>query len=96
MKCDSTNRYLYQYNLYLVLTDTYLELRNVTKKISKYNLRLVLAGTSLVLCRVTQQISICITRMERMYLSNTTLFVGRGMQIIYYIRYNYMFRLLIT
>ena len=33
-----------------------------------------------------------LTRMESMYLSNTTSFVGRGMQIIYYIRYNYMFR----
>ena len=27
-----------------------------------------------------------------MYLSNTTLFDGRGIYSIYYIRYNYMFR----
>jgi len=31
---------------------------------------------------------------ECMYLSNTTLFGGKGISSIYYIRYNYMFRLL--
>jgi len=35
-----------------------------------------------------------LTRVECMYLSNTTLFDGRGISSIYYIRYNYMFRLL--
>jgi len=30
--------------------------------------------------------------LERMYLSNTTLFDGSGMYRIYYIKYNYMFR----
>ena len=29
-----------------------------------------------------------------MHLSNTTLFDGRGISSIYYVRYNYMFRLL--
>ena len=33
-----------------------------------------------------------LTRMERLYLSNTTLFDGTGMCRIYYIKYNYMFR----
>jgi len=33
-----------------------------------------------------------VTRVECMYLSNTTLFDGRGISSIYCIRYNYMFR----
>ena len=33
-----------------------------------------------------------LVRVECMYLSNTTLFGGRGISSIYYIRYNYMFR----
>ena len=33
-----------------------------------------------------------LTRVEFMYLSNTTLFDGRGIYSIYYIRYNYVFR----
>jgi len=36
------------------------------------------------------------TRMELKYLSNTILFVGRGMSIVYCIRYDYMFRRLTT
>ena len=35
-------------------------------------------------------------RVERMYLSNTTLFDGGGTSTIYYIRYKYMFRRLTT
>jgi len=35
-----------------------------------------------------------LTRVECMYLSNTTLYDGRYISIIYYIRYNYMFRCL--
>ena len=31
-------------------------------------------------------------RVQCMYLSNTTLFDGKGISSIYYIRYNYMFR----
>jgi len=37
-----------------------------------------------------------VTRVECMYLSNTTLFHGRGIYSIYYIRYNYMFRRLLS
>ena len=33
-----------------------------------------------------------LTRVEHMYLSNTTLFDGRYIYSIYYKRYNYMFR----
>jgi len=33
-----------------------------------------------------------VTRVQCMYLSNTTLFDDRVMYSIYYIRYNYMFR----
>jgi len=33
-----------------------------------------------------------LTTVQCMYLSNTTLFDGRGISSIYYIRYNYMFR----
>jgi len=33
-----------------------------------------------------------LTRVQCMYLSNTTLFDGRVIYSIYYIRYNYMFR----
>ena len=33
-----------------------------------------------------------LTTLERMYLPNTTLFNGRGMYRIYYIKYNYMFQ----
>ena len=33
-----------------------------------------------------------LTRVERMYFYNTTLFDGRSVYSFYYIRYNYMFR----
>ena len=36
--------------------------------------------------------STCLTRVEYMYLSNTTLFDSRDISSIYYIRFNYMFR----
>jgi len=36
--------------------------------------------------------SLYITRVECVYLSNTTLFEGRGIPSIYNIRHNYMFR----
>jgi len=40
----------------------------------------------------TMKVILLLTRVKRMYLSNTTLFDGRGMYIIYCISYNYMFR----
>ena len=52
----------------------------------------IMSKTVRLNCDKTEQIGCQITRMERMYLSNTILFGGRCIYSIYYVRYNYMFR----